>query len=278
MEMLKSQAELGKLQTSNAYLTEQELNKSQADLRTNTAARDTHQNPTCQHQCRVGDDRRGRDQIAFSLSAPGRCSRISIAAWEKFWMNVASSTQSTRTAEHPSVSSKRRLSRPPTGDTPPCAPGGHARGVHSRTAERPPAEPPVGWVCAPGGAGTGYRAHGAGQPSGVRRTCTTGAAGKAGKAHNTGVILDGYAAPTCHLRRPPRWPECDRRHLSHGRTTSMTEWEAASRPICVGHSAAFFSMDCAAGSGCCTFIRRNAGSVLRKGMLIWRPQKLVEVL
>ena len=41
MEMLKSQAELGKLQTSNAFLTEQELNKAQADLRTNSAARDT---------------------------------------------------------------------------------------------------------------------------------------------------------------------------------------------------------------------------------------------
>ncbi len=41
MEMLKSQAELGKLQTSNAFLTEQELNKAQADLRTNAASRDT---------------------------------------------------------------------------------------------------------------------------------------------------------------------------------------------------------------------------------------------
>ena len=41
MEMLKSQAELGKMQTSNAFITEQEFNKSQADLKTNTAARDT---------------------------------------------------------------------------------------------------------------------------------------------------------------------------------------------------------------------------------------------
>jgi uncharacterized protein involved in exopolysaccharide biosynthesis len=41
MEALKSQAELGKMQTSNAFVTEQEYNKAQADLRTNSAARDT---------------------------------------------------------------------------------------------------------------------------------------------------------------------------------------------------------------------------------------------
>ena len=41
MEMLKSQAELGKLRTGHAFATEQELNKAQADLRTNSAARDT---------------------------------------------------------------------------------------------------------------------------------------------------------------------------------------------------------------------------------------------
>jgi uncharacterized protein involved in exopolysaccharide biosynthesis len=41
MEVLKSQAELGTMQTSNAFITQQEFNKSQADLKTNTAARDT---------------------------------------------------------------------------------------------------------------------------------------------------------------------------------------------------------------------------------------------
>ena len=41
MEMLKSQADLGKLQTSHAFSTEQELNKAQADLKTNSATRDT---------------------------------------------------------------------------------------------------------------------------------------------------------------------------------------------------------------------------------------------
>ena len=41
MEVLKSQAELATMQTSNAFITEQEFNKSQADLKTNTAARDT---------------------------------------------------------------------------------------------------------------------------------------------------------------------------------------------------------------------------------------------
>ena len=39
--MLKSQADLGKLQTSHAFSTEQELNKAQADLKTNSATRDT---------------------------------------------------------------------------------------------------------------------------------------------------------------------------------------------------------------------------------------------
>ena len=111
MEMLKSQAELGKLQTSNAYLTEQELNKAQADLRTNAASRDTIKaqlDSTNAELASIGAD----ETRLHQLERAGRFWRISIAAWGKFWTSVASSTRSTRTVERPCVSSRRRLSRP----------------------------------------------------------------------------------------------------------------------------------------------------------------------
>ena len=198
-------------------LTEQELNKAQADLKTNSASRDTIKTQlasTNAELASIGADETRLHQLERARSVlEDQYRSVGKILDERRVVDAVNSHRraSVRVIEAPIVPTTA------TGDTPPCAHGRHARGVHSRIAERPPAKFPVGRICAPGSTGTGYRAHGAGQPSGVRRARETGAAGKAGKAHNAVVISDGRASPTCDLRCLSRWPACDRRHLSHGR-------------------------------------------------------------